>query len=106
MADPRTETSMRNRLALSALFVLASTAACSKKDDPGPAASGSANVRGGAGPAGSAWNVPAGTYVVDSGFRPAKNGFKFPNEGSVGEEPWLTAADMRKLFGDANVCMP
>ena len=44
--------------------------------------------------------------VKDTGFRPEKDGFAFPNEGSVGDDPWLTAAEMRKLFGDENVCEP
>ncbi|MBI4957183.1 MAG: hypothetical protein HY908_34535 [Myxococcales bacterium] len=106
---------MRHPTLLVTLAAAALAAAgCSKKDSG--AATGSATAapsaegkgatgRGVAGPAGPAWDVPPGTYVVDTGFRPAKHGFKFPNEGSVGADPWLTAVEMRKLFGDA-VCMP
>ncbi len=43
----------------------------------------------------------AQTLAVDSGFRPATDGFSFPNYGEG--EPNLSAAEMRRLFGDV-VC--
>ncbi|MBA2507073.1 MAG: hypothetical protein H0V29_14210 [Thermoleophilaceae bacterium] len=48
-------------------------------------------------PAAAAAQAPA-----DSGFRPAPDGFSFPNYGGEGE-PNLGSAEMRRLFGDA-VC--
>lgn len=45
-----------------------------------------------------------GETIADDGFRPAKDGFRFENLGSEGSDPWLTAAEMRQLFGDDKVC--
>lgn len=46
----------------------------------------------------------AGTVVADSGFRPAPNGFSFPNYGDEDGYRNLDATDMQRLFGPA-VCV-
>ncbi|MFO0614352.1 MAG: hypothetical protein U0414_17325 [Polyangiaceae bacterium] len=48
---------------------------------------------------------PPGDTLVDDGFRTKRDGFTFENNGSEGPDPWLTAAEMREIFGDAKVCM-
>lgn len=45
----------------------------------------------------------AGTIVADTGFRPAPNGFSFPNYGDEDGYANLDATDMQRLFGPA-VC--
>ncbi|HKP52674.1 MAG TPA: hypothetical protein VJ183_08470 [Chloroflexia bacterium] len=44
-----------------------------------------------------------GDMVADLGFRPEVNGFKFENYGGTPPRTNLTAADLRRLFGD-QVC--
>ncbi len=61
--------------------------------------------------------TPAGdaVVVVDTGFRPAANGFAIPNYGDTGVDPAtnqtfpvvnLTSVEMRRLFGDAVCAAP
>jgi hypothetical protein len=47
--------------------------------------------------------VPTGPIVADSGFRPATDGFQFPNYGSVRGILEIGTNEMRALYGDA-VC--
>jgi hypothetical protein len=46
---------------------------------------------------------PTGTYVADLGFRPATDGFSFENYGDEIRVTNLTAAELRRMFGD-QVC--
>jgi hypothetical protein len=43
-----------------------------------------------------------GTVVADSGFRPEKNGFSFPNYSAKSKESYtdMTAAEAHRMFGD------
>jgi hypothetical protein len=90
---------------------LSALAACGSKSEP--AASSAAPTSTGKGRlfdkvVGSAApetpSGPPGEKIVDDGFRPEKDGFTFENRGSEGDDPWLTAAEMRELFGDDKVC--
>ncbi|MBI4675175.1 MAG: hypothetical protein HY741_26335 [Chloroflexi bacterium] len=47
---------------------------------------------------------PSGEIVADLGFRPEANGFPFENYGSDKPYTNLTPDEMRRLFGDAQVC--
>src|ERR1044071_8215915 len=44
-----------------------------------------------------------GTVVADSGFRPEKNGFSFPNYSAKSKVEYtdMTAAEAHRMFGDA-----
>jgi hypothetical protein len=42
----------------------------------------------------------SGTYIADLGFRPDYNGFSFPNYGNETGAINLTAAEVRRMFGD------
>jgi hypothetical protein len=60
-----------------------------------------------AGDAAAAAYTPTDALIADSGFRPEKDSFSIPNYGgSINDTPAenLTAAEMRKLYGDG-VCV-
>lgn len=54
-------------------------------------------------PARAQTDDPNSIVIADSGFRPGANGFSFENYGNDIEPVNLTAAEMRRLFGDG-VC--
>jgi hypothetical protein len=56
-----------------------------------------------AAPEGAAPAVPAGPNAADLLFRPAEHGFKFENYGADPAIMNMTAAELRRMFGDA-VC--
>lgn len=104
-------------VAVLALCSLAMSTGCGSKSESTPTSSerskgafgdkilGSASASGSARPSADA-PPPGkpGETIADDGFRPNRDGFAFENRGSEGSDPWLTAVEMRKLFGDAKVC--
>lgn len=68
-----------------------------------PASAGKfGNVGGGGGP-GASDTVGTGKVIADLGFRPADHSFKFENYGGGTGNKDMTAAEVRRIFGD-QVC--
>jgi len=87
-----------NQPAASSASRAATASSAAPRTDPGQLSAGDPSQAG---------YTPTGPLVADNGFRPETDGFAFENYGKApeGQPPRtnLTAAEMRKLFGDA-VC--
>lgn len=97
---------------LTVLAAFAFVTGCGSKNNTKGKSSASASAAAGknagtGGGKGSLEDVPEGSnYVADNGFRPAKDGFKFPNPGGEGKKvpPPFGVKEAREMFGDAAVC--
>jgi hypothetical protein len=95
-------------MATAALVVIAvALGACGDDDKSSetkaPATSGKFGNAGGGGGPGASDTVGTGKIIADLGFRPDANSFKFENYGGGTGNKDMTAAEVRRIFGD-QVC--